>query len=201
MNLVDGADTHRPLVIGIGGTGSPGSSTDRALGIALAGAERAGARVRCFGGAYLADLPLFTPHRGERCAAVLELLSAVVEADGLVIASPSYHGGVSATVKNAIDYLEDLRDDHRPYLHGRAVGCVITAAGWQSCGTTLAALRSIVHALRGWPTPLGVTLNTSQRPFDPGSNAFGQLDLVGRDVVEFAVARHNFAYREVGVAG
>ncbi|MNP19695.1 hypothetical protein D3C76_1122360 [compost metagenome] len=47
------------------------------------------------------------------------------------------------------------------YFDGRAVGCIVTAAGWQGCNTTLGALRSIVHAMRGWPTPLGVTLNTA----------------------------------------
>jgi FMN reductase len=47
------------------------------------------------------------------------------------------------------------------YLDGMPVGCIVTAAGWQGCNTTLGAMRSIVHALRGWPTPLGVTLNTA----------------------------------------
>ena len=60
-------------------------------------------------------------------------------------------------MKNAIDLLEDLRGDSRVYLDGRAVGCIVTAAGWQGCNTTLGAMRGIVHALRGWPTPLGVT--------------------------------------------
>jgi FMN reductase len=68
---------------------------------------------------------------------------------------------VSGLVKNAIDLLEDLRAEERVYLDGMPVGCIVTAAGWQGCNTTLAALRSIVHALRGWPTPLGVTLNTA----------------------------------------
>ena len=83
------------------------------------------------------------------------------QADGTLLASPGYHGGVSGLVKNAIDLLEDLRGDSRVYLDGRAVGCIVTAAGWQGCNTTLGAMRGIVHALRGWPTPLGVTLNTA----------------------------------------
>jgi hypothetical protein len=33
---------------------------------------------------------------------------------------------------------------------------VVTAAGEQAAVTTLAALRSVVHALRGWPTPLAL---------------------------------------------
>ena len=37
----------------------------------------------------------------------------------------------------------------------------MVADGWQACGSALAHLRSIVHALRGWPTPMGVTFNPS----------------------------------------
>ena len=86
------------------------------------------------------------------------LVGAVRACDGLIIASPGYHGSVSGLVKNALDGLEDLRDDRRPYLHGRAVGLIVTADGAQAGGSTLAALRSVVHALRGWPTPLGVVM-------------------------------------------
>jgi FMN reductase len=80
--------------------------------------------------------------------------------DGIVIATPGYHGGVSGLVKNAIDLLEDLREDKRSYFDGRAVGLIVTAAGWQACGVTLMSMRGIVHAVRGWPTPHGITINT-----------------------------------------
>jgi hypothetical protein len=73
-------------------------------------------------------------------------------------------------VKNVLDYVEDLRADIRLYLDGRAVGCVAMALGWQATVTTLTALRSIVHALRGWPTPLGAALNSVEVTFD-GSGA------------------------------
>jgi FMN reductase len=176
-----------PLVVAIGGTTRPGSSSERALAIALDGAAASGARTQLFGGAFLARLPLFDPTRPARSDAEQELVGAVREADGLIVASPGYHGGVSGLVKNALDLLEDLRGDERPYLDGRAVGCIVTAAGWQSSGTTLAALRSVVHALRGWPTPLGVTLNTAAPADDV---AAANLGLVGHQVVEFAQRRH-----------
>ena len=86
-----------------------------------------------------------------------EFVEAVRAADGLVIATPGYHGPVSGLIKNALDALDGLRDDERPYLEGRAVGCIVTADGWQACGTALASLRTIVHALRGWPTPVSYT--------------------------------------------
>ena len=110
------------------------------------------------------------------------LVEAVRKADGLIIASPGYHGSISGLVKNALDGLEDLRADARPYLDGRSVGLIVSADGGQAGGSTLAALRSIVHALRGWPTPFGVVLNAS----DPHDQDNARLALVAQQVVEFA---------------
>jgi FMN reductase len=181
----------KPLVVGIGGTTRAVSSTDRALRLALLAAEEAGARTFLFGGAFLSRLPHFAPENRERNEEQRQMVEMVRKADGLIVATPGYHGGVSGLVKNALDLLEDLREDERSYLDGRAVGCIVTAAGWQSCGSTLAALRSIVHALRGWPTPLGATINTTQGVFDSTGactdpKVSEQLATVGRHVVEFA---------------
>jgi FMN reductase len=182
----------KPLIVGIGGTTRPQSSTERALRIALQGAEAAGARTLVFDGHFLSRLPHYIPEHPDRNAEQREFIDAVRRAGGLIVASPGYHGGVSGLVKNALDLLEDLRDDERSYLDGRAVGCVVNAAGWQAAGSTLAALRSIVHALRGWPTPFGATLNTSEKIFDASGACIDekistQLATVGTQVVEFAV--------------
>ena len=48
----------QPHIVGIGGTPSPGSSTEQALKLALAAAEAEGARVTLFDGSALAKLPL-----------------------------------------------------------------------------------------------------------------------------------------------
>lgn len=183
---------ERPLVVGVGGTARPGSTTDRALRLALEAVEQAGARTVCFGGPFIARLPVYAPHSPDRSADTHRFLHAVREADGVLVASPGYHGGVSGVIKNALDFLEDLREDERPYLDGRAVGCIVTASGWQACTTTLQSLRAIVHALRGWPTPLGATLNTATGIFDDDPcadpNAALQLEIVARQVARFACA-------------
>src|SRR5580698_4485698 len=181
----------KPLIVGIGGTTRPASSTDRAIRISLQAAEAAGARTHFFDGLFLSRLPHYVPEHPERNDEQRHLVDTVRRADGLIVASPGYHGGVSGLVKNALDLLEDLRDDERGYLDGRAVGCVVNAAGWQAAVSTLAALRSIVHALRGWPTPLGATLNSTEQVFDTtGACSDGkvglQLETVARQVVEFA---------------
>jgi FMN reductase len=177
-----------PLIVGIGGTPKPNSTTEQALAMSLASAEREGARTKLFGGRYLAHLPLFLAD--DSAGAAAELIEAVRRADGLIIASPGYHGGISGAVKNAIDYLEETAGDARSYLDGLPVGLIVTAFGWQATGTTLAAMRATVHALRGWPTPFGAAINTSQSHFRNRScedqAALVQLDLVGRQVAAFS---------------
>lgn len=181
-----------PLIVGIGGTMRPGSSTEQAVRAALSAAEQAGARTHLLGATEL-QLPLYLPGEGRRTAAARQFVNAVRMADGIVIGTPAYHGGISGLVKNALDYIEDLRDAPNPYLHGRAVGCLVTARGSQAA-TTLTSLRAVVHALRGWPTPLGVAVNTEHVTFtadgtSTDSHVASQLSLMGEQVVEFALAR------------
>lgn len=179
-----------PLVVGLGGTTRPASSSERALRVSLDAAAAAGAEVVLLSAGDL-DLPMYAPHHEARTQQAKRLVDLVGRADGLIVASPGYHGGISGLIKNALDYIEDLREADRVYLDGRAVGCIAAASGWQATTTTLSALRSVVHALRGWPTPLGVAINSSDPVFRPdGSIAdeslAAQLALLGRQVVEFA---------------
>jgi FMN reductase len=182
---------RKPLIVGIGGTIRAGSSSEKALARALARAEALGAETRLLGGAFLGGLPIFDPRPGDVGAAQRTLAEAVREADGVIVASPGYHGSISGVIKNALDTLELNRDDARPYLTGRAVGAIITADGWQAAGTTLMALRAIIHALRGWPTPFGAALNSGGAGFDDGGQPRDpkdawQLDTVAEQVMEFA---------------
>lgn len=181
----------RPFIVGLGGTPRAGSSSECALRIALTAAEERGAQTALLGGRDL-NLPLYDPTQSQRTEAAQRLVALLAKSDGLIVCSPGYHGSISGLVKNALDYIEDLRGDSRTYLDGRAVGCIVCAQGWQAAGTTLVALRSIVHALRAWPTPLGVTVNSAITGFaedgschDPGVTT--QLQLVGRQVVAFAL--------------
>lgn len=171
----------RPLIVGIGGTTRNGSSSERLLHQALAAAATIGADTLAFTGERLL-FPIYgTAKPG---AAELEFIEALRRCDGVVIASPGYHGSVSGMVKNALDYVEELRGDARPYLEGRPVGLIAAAAGWQAGGSTLQHLRSIVHALRGWPTPLGVIANSSLPNCDCGD----QIVLMAGQVMDFASA-------------
>lgn len=189
-STLDDTAQRTPYIVGIGGTTATESSTESALRIALAAAEAAGARTKLFGGSHLVRLPHYSPGESNRSEAGRELLHAIRAADGLLIASPGYHGSVSGLVKNALDYLEDTARDSRTYLDGMPVGVIATAYGWQATGSTLATLRSIIHALRGWPTPFGAAVNCSGGILKEGRcsvpEVTASLELVGRQVCDFA---------------
>ncbi|MCX7231845.1 MAG: NAD(P)H-dependent oxidoreductase [Burkholderiales bacterium] len=179
-----------PLIVGLGGTTRPGSTSERALMVALEAAAAAGFETRLFGAGAMPS-ETYDPTRPERSDQAVEMIAALRRADGVLIATPAYHGGISGLVKNAIDFTEDLRDDARPYLDGRAVGLIVVADGAQALGSTLASLRAIVHSLRGWPTPFAATLNGRDRPFGgdgrPADEAALQAcRLVAQQVIGFA---------------
>ena len=179
--------TDQIRIVALGGTVNSPSTTELALRYAAAQAEKAGAHVDIFGGDYLTNLPHYGGP-GHMDGAGEEMIAAVRAADGLLIAAPGYHGTISGVVKNALDFFEDLARDERPYLHARAVGLIATAAGEQASTGTLATLRSIIHALRGWPTPMGATIRTGPDVFASGGECLDertaqQLRLVGEQVV------------------
>lgn len=175
-------------VLGLCGSLSSGT-TEAALREALLAAGRSGAEVDLLDGAAL-DLPAYSPGR-PRTRGSARLTDAVRAADALLVASPAYHGSVSGLMKNALDHLQELAEDDPPYLDGKAVGCVGVADGWQGAVNVLRVLRDVTHALRGWPVPMGVALN-SRHDWSGDGWALPraeQLAIVGRQVVEFAVMR------------
>ncbi len=184
------SQSNGPLVVGIGGTLRSNSSTERALRHCLEAVERQGGRTKLYCGEDI-ELPMYNPHDPARTAKAVELISALRQADAVVVASPGYHGGVSGLVKNALDYIEDMRDDSRVYLDNKPWGCISCAYGWQAAVGILDQLRSIGHALRAWPTPLGVAINSADQIWDEAGQltdvtVTSQLDLLASQVLTFA---------------
>jgi FMN reductase len=180
---------NTPLVVGIGGTVRSHSTSETAIRVALDGAEAAGARTELFAAQDL-DLPFYDPKAPDRSPAAQRLVRALRAADGLIVASPGYHGAVSGLIKNALDYTEDLAGDYRVYLNGLPFGCIGVAYGAQAAVTVLANLRGIAHALRAFPTPYGAAIVAGAGIFSQGQcvhrETAERLALVGRQVVEMA---------------
>lgn len=173
--------------VGIGGTLRQNSSSEALLRLCMRALEMRGHTVEVFAGARI-NLPMYDPKSPERSPEARALVRAVRQADGVVLASPGYHGGISGLVKNAIDYIEDTVDDERPYFDGMPVGCIAAAFGHQAAVSTLSSLRGVVHALRGWPTPYGAAINTQTWTDSTGSvsgDVEAQICRVATQVVSF----------------
>lgn len=153
------------LVVGMGGAIRPSSTSEQALRLFLRGLADRGAETKLFLGADL-DFPLYDPVTPINSPGISAFVEAIRKCDALVVATPVYHGAVTGLIKNAIDHLTALMNDTRPYLAGRPVCCIAAGGGLQGAVTALNGLRDIVHALRGWPTPMQIPVNSSAKPFD-----------------------------------
>lgn len=147
-------------VVGIGGSASKDSTTEAILRRGLAEAERLGAETRLFSARDL-EFPLYAEDR-EHTPEVETFLRELRRCDGLILASPAYHGNISGRIKNALDYVEDMRSDDPPYLDGRVVGCIAVGAAHLGAAATLNALCNVAHALRGWPAPMRLSISSNE---------------------------------------
>jgi FMN reductase len=179
-----------PFIVGIGGTTRAESGTELAVRYALKKCAEKGADTKLYAGPQLEKLPFYAPERPERTDLAVELVADLRKADGVIVGSSSYHGTIAGLIKNALDYTQDMMKDDRPYFAGRPVGCIATGAGWQGVVATLEHLRTMVHSLRGWPTPLGAAINTLEKAFGPDGEpveekvAF-QLETIADEVLGF----------------
>jgi FMN reductase len=176
----------QPHIVALGGTTRSESSTGRALAAALAIAEARGARTTLLTGDAI-DFPNFDPGAITDNALIERFLAALRGADAVILGSPGYHGTFSGLVKNALDHVELMAKDDRPYFTGMPVGQIAIAAGWQAAVSTLNGLRTITHALRGWPTPLGVAINSAEP--DAMARAEPQIVLMVDQLFDFLRTR------------
>jgi NAD(P)-dependent dehydrogenase (short-subunit alcohol dehydrogenase family) len=112
------------------------------------------------------------------------------EADALIWSSPTYHGSVSGSFKNALDWLILLAENDPPYLSNKPIGLVTTAGGVQGL-QAVNTMDFIARSLRGWSVPLVLPVAQSWQSFDPDGHlkdeaVATQLRKLGAEVVRAA---------------
>jgi FMN reductase len=173
-------------VVGLSGSLRPGSFTRMALAEALAGARSTGAITE------LIDLreyqlPFATENDGEEQQArdVLRLRERMRLADGIILATPEYHGSFSGVLKNALDLMGFEE------FEGKMVGLVGVSGGRMGAFDALNTLRGIGRSLHAWVLPLQVSIPEAWSVFDADGRIldaqFGQrLREIGAHVARFA---------------
>ena len=182
---------NAPLVLGLGGGLGGESQSLAALRVALNACEKAGARTDLID-LQSVRLPSLEPNKPieSYSAEAKDFVNRIAAADGYLWASPAYHGTISGVVKNALDFIEYLSDRNPPYLHGKPVGLISTAAGSIAAVTTIQALQHVAHALRAWVVPLSVPVHTAFKVIDSEGritdpSVEDRLALLGQEVVAF----------------
>jgi len=146
-------------VVGLCGSLRQGAASEKALLLALAAAERRGARVEyldfkrmqlpfCDGSDEYPEYP-----------DVNILRQKVAAADALILATPEYHGSYSGVLKNALDLMGF--DE----LSGKVVGLVSVLGGGQNANA-LNDLRIVARWVHAWVVPEQVAIGQAWKQFD-----------------------------------
>ena len=146
-------------IVGINGSLRPESYSYQALQQAVERVRALGAEVEildlrtmelpfCNGGDEYPDFP-----------DVDKLRETVKDADGLILATPEYHGSVSGVIKNALDLMSF------EHLAGKVTG-MISVLGGQSNSNALNDLRVIMRWVHGWVIPEQVAIGQAWQAFD-----------------------------------
>lgn len=178
-------------VVGLGGSLAEQSNSLAALRVALEGAKEAGALTELLDIREL-ELPMYAPDYGDAPESVERLCDSVHSADGLLWSSPLYHGTISGSFKNALDWLQLLSNREPAYLTDKVVGLISTAGGTQGL-QAVNTMEFVVRALRGWAVPLVIPIPQAWRVFDKEGHLHDakvteQLHALGHEVTR--AARH-----------
>ncbi len=147
-------------IVALGGSLAEGSASLKALEIAAKGARDHGARVDVFDVRRL-NLPLYSPD-AQPPEAAATLAQAVHECHGMIWSSPLYHGAVSGSFKNAIDWLETLSTTTPAYLTRKVVALIGVAGGTHAL-QAINTMEFIARSLRAWTLPLVVPISHADR--------------------------------------
>jgi FMN reductase len=178
-------------VVGLGGSLAAQSNSLAALRVALEGAQAAGALTELLDIREL-KLPMYAPDLNDVPESVERLCATVHESDGLLWSSPLYHGTISGSFKNALDWLQLLSNREPAYLTDKVVGLISTAGGTQGL-QAVNTMEFVVRALRGWAVPLVIPIPQAWRIFDKQGHlqdekVTEQLHALGHEVTR--AARH-----------
>ena len=138
-------------VLGVAGSIRQASYSTRALKIALEHAKKHGAEVRLLE-LNKVMLPLYDP-TAPASKEVEHTTESTAWADAFILASPDYHGSMSGSLKNFLDYFYEE-------FAGKVFGYIV--ASHEKGLTVMDQMRTTVRQCYGWSMPYGVSINGPQ---------------------------------------
>ncbi|MEE9273780.1 MAG: NAD(P)H-dependent oxidoreductase [bacterium] len=153
------ADRTGPLsILAIGGSRRPDNNTDKALRIAVEELEAGGAEVEWV---RVGELRLLLPGEAGESEDPGRLQEKVLAADGILIATPEYHGSISSTLKLVIDNL-----GFPTTLEEKIIAILGVAMGDDGARRALDHLRQILTYIGGRVLPVEASVASVHKKFD-----------------------------------
>ncbi len=147
-------------IVGIGGSLRPGSYTQLGLQVAAQRVAALGTEVEILDLRQM-QLPFCTGAKEyPGYPDVQRLRDTVGNSDGLILATPEYHGGVSGVIKNTLDLMSFEQ------LSGKVTG-LVSILGGQSNSNALNDLRIIMRWVHGWVIPEQIAIGQAYTAFSP----------------------------------
>ncbi len=172
-------------ITGVCGSLSADGATKKALAIALKGAAEYDAEtilleLRNFNLVFYGSVP-----ENEYPPDVLQLRQALRDSQGIILATPEYHGSLTGALKNMLD-LMTIED-----FETKIIGLVGVAGGDIGAINSLNTMKTICRNLHCWVLPQEVSIANSAQTFDDDGTVKDpaieeRLLNVGRQVVKFA---------------
>lgn len=185
-------------IVGLAGSLRSDSYSQQALKVAAERVRALGAEVEvldlrqldlpfCDGGDEYPDYP-----------DVERLRQAVLEADGIILVTPEYHGSLSGVLKNALDLMGF------EHFSGKVTG-LMSVLGGQSNSNALNDMRTISRWVHAWTIPEQVAIGQAWKAFDQEGNLQDEnlskrLDAFAQSLVENTQKLRGVAQREMSVA-
>jgi azobenzene reductase len=125
------------------------------------------------------NLPMLYSTR-EDTEEIVQTTESVKWADAFVLATPDYHGSMSGSLKNFLDYFWSE-------FAGKTFGYIV--ASHEKGLTVMDQMRTAVRQCYGWSLPYGISIN-SEEDFDDkmeltNKKLMSRLDMMARDLVVY----------------
>jgi len=126
------------------------------------------------------ELPIYRPSTGFENENVKKVTSDVNWANAFLLATPDYHGSMSGSLKNFLDYFWSE-------FAGKTFGYIV--ASHEKGLTVMDQMRTAVRQCYGWSIPYGISINPEE-DFDDKRKVINKklssrLDMLARDLVVY----------------
>lgn len=163
-------------VLGVGSSLRDGSSSTATLMIVLDLIKKHGAQTRLLD-LKQTKLPLYDPNENQSNIELQNIEEAVKWADAFILATPDYHGSMSGTMKNFLDYFWSE-------FAGKTFSYI--CASHEKGLTVMDQMRTAVRQCYGWSLPYGISVNgeddlKNRKIVNQGLKS--RLEMLARDLV------------------